>query len=301
MKTFDAPASTPPPWPVAALSSAPLIGAFPEVLESRNRVVNSSASVLIVDAHPANLRVLQDVLEESGYNVATARSLAHAQLIAPGWCPDLMLLDQDLCAQDGMALLARLLGVPGLAGVPSILMGPLPDSDQVLAALEAGCVDTLPKPVRAREVLARVAVHVRGRREARQARQALDAFGHASLVLRSADGARIWHTPLASQLMHFHFEVPEMVTPPSVLRWLRQAIASPQPPSPMISARAGRRLELSLHGQTGDDEWLLVMREASDAALIEATAQGLKLTSREAEVLYWAVRAEPVEALRAAQ
>nr|WP_316643272.1 DNA-binding response regulator [uncultured Roseateles sp.] len=273
------------PWPDGRAAASPQHGAFPEALQSPG----NSACVLIVDEHAANLQVLQDVLEESGYNVAVARSVAHALLIAPGWCPDLVLLDQDLCAHEGMGQVSRLLAMPGFAHVPGILMGPRPDSEQVLAALEAGCVDTIPKPVRAREVLARVAVHVRGRREARQARQALDAFGHASLVLRSVDGARIWHTPLASQLMHFHFEVPEMVTPPSVLRWLRQSIASSQPGA-MISARGGRRLELSLHGQTGDDEWLVMMRESSDAVLIDGIAQGLRLTLREAEVLYWVVK-----------
>ncbi len=262
----------------------------------RPQPVGYSAHVLLIDAHEANLRVLQEVLEESGYAVVAASSVAQALHLAALRRPDLVLLDQDLCSKEGVGLIAPLLNQAGWVGVPCILLGPCPDTEQVWAALEAGCVDTLPKPVRAREVLARVAIHLRSHHlaaQARQARQALDAFGHASLVLRARDGARIWHTPLASQLMHFHFEAPDVVTPPNVLRWLRQLLSGDASVSTLITARAGRRLELSLHGQTGqagDDEWLVVMREISDAALIEAIAVGLKLTLREAEVLYWVVK-----------
>ena len=40
----------------------------------------------------------------------------------------------------------------------------------------------------------------------------------------------------------------------------------------------------------GDGEWLVVMREESDAAVIEAMSLSLSLTAREAEVLYWVVK-----------
>lgn len=249
------------------------------------------AAVLIIDDQRANLLVLQHVLEESGYRVAAVAGLAQAAALAPQWRPDLVLLAQELCASGGQ--LKALLAAPGLVGVPCIMLGPQADSEQVWLALEAGCVDTVPKPVRAREVLARVAAQLRGQREARQARQALDAFGHACLVLRAADGARIWHTPLASQLMHFHFEVPDRVTPPAVLRWLQQAISGKQigqQADNLITARGGRRLELSLHGRTGDGDWLLMLRESSDQASIEAIAAGLGLTPREAEVMYWVIK-----------
>ena len=58
-----------------------------------------------------------------------------------------------------------------------------------------GAVDYVTKPIRAKEVLARMSVHVQGARQARQARNALDAFGHATLVVRAADGKVVWKTP----------------------------------------------------------------------------------------------------------
>ena len=54
--------------------------------------------------------------------------------------------------------------------------------------------------------------------------------------------------------------------------------------------RGAKRLSLVLHESSGDDGWLVVMREASDAAIVEAMTQAFRLTSREAEVLYWVVK-----------
>jgi DNA-binding CsgD family transcriptional regulator len=56
------------------------------------------------------------------------------------------------------------------------------------------------------------------------------------------------------------------------------------------TGHSGHSGHSGLSGHSGDDEWLVVMRETSDAALIEAIAVGLKLTLREAEVLYWVVK-----------
>ena len=46
--------------------------------------------------------------------------------------------------------------------------------------------------------------------------------------------------------------------------------------------------EGSEFGEPGD--WLIVMQETSDAAVLEALAQAFGLTAREAEVLYWVVK-----------
>ena len=43
----------------------------------------------------------------------------------------------------------------------------------------------------------------------------------------------------------------------------------------------------TLKGRTVDDDWLVVLREVSDAATVEATMLDFGLTLRESEVLYW--------------
>ena len=49
-----------------------------------------------------------------------------------------------------------------------------------------------------------------------------------------------------------------------------------------------------MHQQLSDsdagNDWLIVMREVSDATVIEAMSLSFKLTAREAEVLYWVVK-----------
>ena len=55
-------------------------------------------------------------------------------------------------------------------------------------------------------------------------------------------------------------------------------------------AQEQRQLVFSLQERTSDDDWLMVLREVSDAAVVEALLQAFKLTMREAEVLYWVVK-----------
>ena len=58
----------------------------------------------------------------------------------------------------------------------------------------------------------------------------------------------------------------------------------------MSGARGARQLVCTLQGRTVDDDWLIVLREVSDAATVEATMQAFRLTLRESEVLYWVVK-----------
>jgi DNA-binding CsgD family transcriptional regulator len=86
-----------------------------------------------------------------------------------------------------------------------------------------------------------------------------------------------------------------------VVAWLQQHVSAAQQQiePPRLSVEQGaRRLSFRLHQQTGDGDgeaegagdWLIVMREVSDAAVIEAMSLSFKLTTREAEVLYWVVK-----------
>ena len=46
-------------------------------------------------------------------------------------------------------------------------------------------------------------VHPAGARERRQTRNALDAFGYATITVRLADGCLMWQTPLARELLEW--------------------------------------------------------------------------------------------------
>jgi len=256
--------------------------------------------VLIVDDVPDNLSLLHDALDDAGYTVLVATNGEAALQRALQTVPDVILLDAIMPGMDGFEVARRLKAQQETAHIPVIFMTGLSETEHVVAAFDAGGVDYVVKPIRPREVLVRIASHIQGARQARQARNALDAFGHASITVRVSDGRILWQTPLARKLLMSHFDAPEAVAPVELADWLKVTapklsaeIARGQPPStvPVWAVnQGGRRLSFTLHQPTGDDEWLLVMQESSDQAAMDALSQEFKLTTREGEVLYWVVK-----------
>ena len=249
--------------------------------------------VLVVDDVPDNLSLLHDALDESGYTVLVATDGEAALQRAAQALPDIVLLDAMMPRLDGFEVARRLKADPRTAHIPIIFMTGLTETEHLVAALEAGGVDYVTKPIKPQEVLARMGVHLQGARLARQARNALDAFGYASITVRPSDGRLMWQTPLARELLKAYFGTSAPQTPEPILAWMRRHLeeAERQIEPPRLVAESGaRRLSIRLHQHTGDDDWLIVMREESDAAVIEAMSLGWALTPKEAEVLYWVVK-----------
>ncbi|TFZ06376.1 response regulator [Ramlibacter henchirensis] len=257
----------------------------------------NSDVVLVVDDVPDNLAVLHDALDESGYTVLVATTGAAALARAEQALPDIVLLDALMPGMDGFEVARRLKAAPRTAHIPIIFMTGLTETEHLVAALDAGGVDYVTKPIKPKEVLARMNVHMQGARQARQTRNALDAFGYASIAVRVGDGRLLWQTPLARELLQAYYGHVGPLAPQPVVDWLRRhhALALQKVEPPRLSAELGaRRLTFRLHQQIGQDEeggdWLIVMREVSDAAVIEAMSLAFKLTAREAEVLYWVAK-----------
>ncbi len=250
--------------------------------------------LLVADDAPGETVALHDALEESGYAVVRARSGEAARASLAQACPDLVLLDVGKPAIDAFEIARTLEADAATAAIPVIFLAALDETDAVVGAFGAGAVDYVVKPVRLRELIARMESHLRTARAQGQARRALDAFGHASLVVRERDGRRLWQTALARELLQRHFPaVPEVLTPPPLLAWvareaLRRRVGAQ--PHGLIVGQGAQRLALTLHasGEGDDGEWLLVLREDSPAAQVQALARAYPaLTAREAEVLYW--------------
>jgi DNA-binding response OmpR family regulator/DNA-binding CsgD family transcriptional regulator len=257
----------------------------------------TSDVVLIVDDVPDNLSVLHDALDESGYTVLVATSGEAALQRAAQAVPDIVLLDAMMPGMDGFEVAKRLKASPVTAHIPIIFMTGLTETEYLVAALEAGGVDYVTKPIKPKEVMARMGVHMQGARQARQTRNALDAFGYASITVRASDGKLMWQTPLARELLMAYYGTRAPEAPAEVIDWLRRNLkdAEYQIEPPRLTAELGaRRLCFRLHQQIGSDDeggdWLIVMREVSDSAVIEAMSLCFKLTAREAEVLYWVVK-----------
>jgi DNA-binding NarL/FixJ family response regulator len=265
-----------------------------------DRPRDSADVVLVVDDVPDNIALLNDALDEAGYTVLVATSGEAALALAARALPDIVLLDAVMPGLDGFEVARRLKADADTAPIPIVFMTGLTETEHVVAAFGAGGTDYVTKPIRPREVLARIAAHLHQARAQRQARNALDAFGHATLVVRERDGRRVWQTALARRLLAEHFGGDDAGTPPEVIAWVareslrRRAGADPVT---LTVARGARRISFALHAMPDDsfddaagDEWLVVMRESDDAAIVEAITLALELTAREAEVLYWVVK-----------
>jgi DNA-binding response OmpR family regulator/DNA-binding CsgD family transcriptional regulator len=252
--------------------------------------------VLIVDDQPDNLSLLHDALDDAGYTVLVAADGPSAIERARQAHPDIVLLDARMPGMDGFEVARRLKADADTAAIPVVFMTALTETESVVAAYEAGAIDYVAKPIQPREVLARIGAHTRSARLQRQARNALDAFGHATLVVRSTDGRLVWQTARARSLLREHFGCEGSAAPVPLVDWVRReaARAAGETRQPMLSARHGCRLTLELHPMTddeaGDDEWLIVGSESDDAAAIESLVRSLRLTPREAEVMLWVTR-----------
>ena len=280
-----------PPSPEATLRATPTT-ALDATLDRANSDV-----VLIVDDVPDNLSVLHDALDESGYTVLVATSGEAALARAAQALPDIVLLDAMMPGLDGFEVARRLKLNAQTAHIPIIFMTGLTETEYLVAALEAGGVDYVTKPIKPKEVMARMGVHLQGAREKRQTRNALDAFGYATITVRASDGCLMWQTPLARELLERYCATQAPQTPPTVMAWLRQClldVEQQREPAKLTLESGPKRLSFRLHQQIGDSDaggdWLIVMREVSDTAVIEAMSLSFKLTPREAEALYWVVK-----------
>ena len=254
---------------------------------------NLSEIVLIVDDIPENLALLHDALDETGYTVLVATNGESALQRARLSLPDVILLDALMPGMDGFEVARRLKADFATQHIPIVFMTGLTETEHVVAAFAAGGAHYVTKPIRPPEVLARIAAHMMNARQMKQARSALDAFGQATVAVRAADGKLVWQTPLARKLLKDYFANPEEVAPDELLSWINdanQAYRASREARPLLVAQGNRRLLASFHDQTGDEEWLVVLREENDASAIESLIAAFRLTQREAEVLYWVVQ-----------
>lgn len=130
-----------------------------------------AATLMVVDDTPANLKLLEGILQEHGFRVRPfplGRLAVKAALAEP---PDLILLDVMMPEMDGYETCAKLRAEERTRDIPVIFLSALRETDDKLKAFRAGGVDYVTKPFQAEEVLARVRTHL----DLLQARRSLAA------------------------------------------------------------------------------------------------------------------------------
>lgn len=112
-------------------------------------------NILIIDDDLHIGNVLEEMLTNEGYGVARAYSGTEAILVLSQNKPDLVLLDLMLPGLSGEEVL------PHIKGIPVIVMSAKVDVDNKVELLLGGAVDYVTKPFHTKELLARIAVHLR--------------------------------------------------------------------------------------------------------------------------------------------
>jgi diguanylate cyclase (GGDEF)-like protein len=115
-----------------------------------------TATLLIVDDTPANLKVLAAMLKNSGYKVRSAVDGESALEAIAAARPDLLLLDVMMPGMNGYEVCSRLKSDPQTLGIPIIFLSALDDALDKVKAFQVGAADYITKPFQIKEVLARV-------------------------------------------------------------------------------------------------------------------------------------------------
>ena len=121
------------------------------------------SKILIVDDDNINLLLLRTLLRNQGYELVQAESGEKALEVYAASAPDLVVLDIVLPGIDGYEACRRLRQTHGEATAPVIFITARADPDDIARGFEAGGVDYVTKPLKAKEVIARIRTHLQNR------------------------------------------------------------------------------------------------------------------------------------------
>ncbi|MCP4368947.1 MAG: response regulator [Deltaproteobacteria bacterium] len=120
----------------------------------------SNATVLIVDDNPANLGIVEEYLNEHGFDSHIATSGEAALKRVKHIRPDIILLDIQMPGIDGFETCMQLKSDEETSDIPVIFMTALSDTDNIVRGFSVGAGDYITKPVLKEVLLARVIAHL---------------------------------------------------------------------------------------------------------------------------------------------
>src|SRR5271165_2506071 len=118
------------------------------------------ANIMVVDDQPANLKLLQTMLGQQGYEV---RLFPEGRLAVAGAVrqpPDLILLDVNMPEMNGFEVCDQLRTHPHLVHVPVIFLSASDGIEDKVRAFRSGAADYITKPFQFDEMQSRVETHL---------------------------------------------------------------------------------------------------------------------------------------------
>ena len=168
-------------------------------------------NILIIDDDMHIGNMLEEALRKEGYGVRRAYSGTEALLVLSGEKPDLVLLDLMLPGLCGEEVLPR------IKGIPVIVVSARVDIDAKVDLLLGGAVDYVTKPFSMKELLARVAVHLREAAPAPLELAFDDITLNTDTHVAAIDGAQIRLTRTEYAILKLLMRNPSQVIAKSVI------------------------------------------------------------------------------------
>ncbi len=116
-----------------------------------------TASILVVDDNPTNLKLVSDVLAYEGHDILRAVDAEEAQLILDRILPDLILMDIALPGMDGLTFTRRLKADARTRQIRIVALTAFAMKGDDQKALDAGCDGYITKPIDTRALPGEVA------------------------------------------------------------------------------------------------------------------------------------------------
>jgi DNA-binding response OmpR family regulator len=123
----------------------------------------SAERVLVIDDDPLILELVQESLEQGGYQVLSAGDGLEGFETIRGEHPDLVISDVMMPKVDGFELVRRLRSDPIVGGTLLMILSARSDEEAKLRGLGLGADDYMTKPFGTKELVARVAALIRRR------------------------------------------------------------------------------------------------------------------------------------------
>ncbi|MES9898371.1 MAG: transporter substrate-binding domain-containing protein [Sedimenticola sp.] len=112
----------------------------------------AAARILLVDDHPDNQQVAEQILKQIGCEVCIADNGVEAVELFQSWKPQLILMDMRMPVLDGYAATAQIRKLPGGDLVKIVALTASAFKEQRKGILDAGCDEVLHKPFQAHEI-----------------------------------------------------------------------------------------------------------------------------------------------------
>ena len=157
-----------------------------------------SATVLVVDDAPPNVKLLRLILKDAGYRVLEAGSGPEALEILRREKPDAMVLDVRMPGMTGYEVCQAVRRDPEFATLPVVMVTALSLPEERIRGIEAGATDFISKPFNRKELLARIQASLA---LTQSARSGILPLLPGAVVLTDPDWKILGMSPLASVLL----------------------------------------------------------------------------------------------------